>query len=120
MDKFTVRNSDGSVNVSQSTAAYTKALTDWVASNQTPVADLERAVDSVFDAHSSRIPMPALISLAVQNLSSDPTQFQALSGRVRTYVKSQCGEGGRLQVVKGTHGGVERLARPSESLDSAE
>lgn len=119
MDKFTVRDAGGSVDVAASVASYREALNSWVSVNETPVEVIERAVEAVFDSRSStqRLPTPFLVSLAVQEIGADPSQFKALSARVSAYVKGQCAENtGRLDTSKGKGGGVLRLARPGEDI----
>ena len=119
MDKFTVRDSNGSVDVGASVAAYTQALSSWVSVNESPVESIERAVEAVFDSHpsTSRLPTPFLVSLAVQEMGADPSQFKSLSGRVSAYIKGQCADNtGRLDISKGNGGGVARLARPGEPV----
>ncbi len=115
MDKFTRRGTDGSVDVAASANAYAKALTEWAAQNEIPSAEIESAVEAVFDSHEGRLPMPALLSFAVQELSSDPNQFKTLTERVHAYVKGQS-ETGRLNIGKGKGGGVARVARPGEPI----
>jgi len=115
MDKFTVRTADGSVDVTASTQAYSTALNDWVAKNEVDVSKIESAVETVFDRHTGRFPMPALVSAAVTELGASPDQFKALSTRVHTYVRSQV-DSGRLAVTKGQKGGVSRVTRPGEPI----
>jgi hypothetical protein len=115
MDKFTVRDSNGSVDVKASVGAYSKSLADWVSVNETPVDKIENAVESVFDSHSTRLPTQFLVSLAVQELGTPPDQFQSVSNRVAAYIKGQLASG-RLDSTKGKGGGISRLARPGESV----
>jgi hypothetical protein len=115
MDKFTVRDSNGSVDVVASVSAYSKAINDWVSVNETPVEKIERAVEAVFDSHTSRLPTPFLVSLAVQELGVEPDQFQGASNRVAAYLKGQVASG-RLDSTKGKGGGLSRLARPGEPI----
>jgi hypothetical protein len=117
MDKFTVRDSNGSVDVGASLASYSKAINDWVSVNETPVEVIERAVEAVFDSHTSRLPTPFLASLAVQEMNADPERFQSLTNRVTTYIKGQVASG-RFDSTKGKGGGIARLARPGEPLPS--
>lgn len=119
MDKFTVRDSSGSVDVNASVVAYSQALTDWVSANETPIEHIERAVEAVFDSRPSnvRLPTPFLVSLVVQEMKVDPDQFKPVSVRVAAYIKGQCAENtGRLDISKGKGGGVARLARPGEPV----
>lgn len=114
MDKFTVRDSNGSVDVAVSLASYSKALNNWVSVNETPVEVIERAVEAVFDSNSSRLPTPFLASLAVQGMNVDPERFQSLTNRVTTYIRGQVASG-RLDSIKGKGGGITRLAVPGKS-----
>ena len=50
MDKYTVRGNDGSVDVAASVNVYAVTLSKWVDENEIPVADIEAAVDSVYNA----------------------------------------------------------------------
>ncbi len=121
MDKFTKRGADGSVDFAASANAYTKALTEWAAQNETPTETIETAVEAVFDRHDGRIAMPALVGLALQELNASPSQHKALDLRVRAYIKGQCNENkGRLDVMKGVGGGVARLARPGQPVPARE
>lgn len=108
MDKFTKRGTDGSVDVTASAAAYTEALTEWCAENEIPAEQIEAAANAVLDAHAGkRIPMPAFLSLAVQELGGTPETFAVLSDRVHAYVSGQA-KAEQLFVVKGKGGGVTR------------
>ena len=108
MDKYTVRNEDGSVNVSASTAAHTAALVEWVATNEIPADDIAAAVDSVLDsADGKRVAMPSLLNFAAQELGADVSSLQTISARIHEYVTAQV-KAERLFVVKGVNGGVSR------------
>ena len=115
MDKFTVRNSDGSVDVAASANAYAVALAKWVSENEIASEMIEAAVEATFDRHPGRLPMPALLSGAVNELGAAPAQFKALTERCHAYVRGQA-EVGRLEIGKGKGGGVSRLARPGEPI----
>lgn len=115
MDKHTVRDSSGSVNVASSANAYAEALTKWCSSNEVASETIETAVEAVFDRHPGRLPMPALVSAAVNELGSTPAQFKTLSDRVHGYVRGQA-KLGRLEVAKGAGGGVSRVCLPGEEI----
>ena len=115
MDKFTVRDSSGSVDVAASANAYATALTKWCAENEVASDTIEMAVEAVFDRHPGRLPMPALLSAAVNELGATPAQFKTLTDRVHSYVSGQA-KTGRLEIGKGKGGGVSRLARPGEPI----
>lgn len=110
-----VRGNDGTVDVAASANAYALALTKWMATNETPAADIEAAVEAAFDLHEGRQPMPALLSAAVNELGAAPAQFKALTERCGAYVRGQAALG-RLEITKGKGGGVARLARVGEPL----
>lgn len=108
MDKFTVRGTDGAVDIEASAEAYAKGLTEWCAKNEIPAEQIEEAANTVLDAHAGkRIPMPAFLSLAVQELGATPETFAVLSERVHAYVTGQA-KAEKLFVVKGKGGGVTR------------
>ena len=109
MDKYTQRGTDGSIDVAASANAYAKALTEWSALNEIPAEQITEAVNSVLDLHPGRIPMPALLSITVQQLGATPENFKVLSDRVHAYVTGQT-KAGLLFVIKGKGGGVSRSA----------
>lgn len=115
MDKYTVRNTDGSVDVAASANAYALALANWVAENEVPATDIEAAVEAVFDQHTGKLPMPALLNAAVNELGATPAQFKALTERCHAYVRGQALTG-RLEISKGKGGGVSRLALPGQPI----
>lgn len=118
MDKFTVRGTDGSVDVAASANAYAKALTGWVAQNELSSDTIETAIEAVFDRFpGQRLPMPALLSLTVAELGASPDQHKTLTSRVHAYVTGQSADNtGRIDIGKGKGGGVSRLALPGEEV----
>lgn len=120
MDKYTQFNSLGEADIAASANAYARALTAWKQLNEIPSSRIETAVEAVFDATSGRIPMQLLVSQAVNGLSTNPSQFKALSDRVHAYVtgqkQSKTNPTGRLSVVQGKQGGVSRLRTPGQSV----
>lgn len=115
MDKFVQRDTDGAVDVDASAKAYAAALTEWCAKNEIPSDRIETAVNTVLDQYAGkRIPMPALLSAAVQELDGSPETFKVLSARVHSYVKGQA-NAGLLFIVKGKGGGVSREAPATKS-----
>ncbi len=108
MDKYTVRNTDGSVDVNASSAAYTAALVEWVSTNEIPADDIAAAVDSVLDsAAGKRVAMPSLLNFAAQELGADVSSLQTISTRIHEYVSAQV-KAEKLFVMKGVGGGVSR------------
>lgn len=119
MDKFTVRDAAGSVDVVASATKYADALSAWVAQHETDAATIEGAVEAVFDRFDGkRIPVPALVQFAVAELAAPPGQHKALTTRIQAYVKGQKATG-RLEVGKGPKGGIVRLARPGEPVTAS-
>jgi hypothetical protein len=115
MDKFTQRGTDGSVDIAASANAYAKALTEWCATHEVPADQIADAVNAVLDQHSGKnIPMPALLSLACQELGADAANFGVLSERVHAYVQGQT-KAGLLFTIKGKGGGVSRTAPQKKS-----
>lgn len=109
MDKFTVRNASGMVDVAASTAAYAEALTAWVAENEADTQRLTDVVNAVFDRFPGKtLPMPALLSLVVTELGATPAQYKAVTDRAHAHVRCMAGEGGTLVIAKGKGGGVSR------------
>jgi len=117
MDRFTRRNADGSVNIVASQSAHTEALNQWVAENEVPVDRISTALNTVLDqnASSSRIPMPALLSLVAHELGTSVQNFKSVSNRIHAFVTSQV-KAGRLFVVKGKGGGVTREAPTTSNV----
>jgi hypothetical protein len=115
MDKFTVRDATGSVDVEASAVAYGEALAAWVADNEVSSETIEAAINAVFDRYPGiRIPMPALLSQAVTELAATPDQHAALTKRCHEYVKGQA-QAGNLFVIKGKGGGVAKDAPVKKS-----
>jgi len=115
MDKFTVRDETGAVDVTASALAYGEALAAWVADNEVSSETIETAINAVFDRYPGvRIPMPALLSAAVTELSATPDQHAALTKRCHEYVRGQ-NVAGKLFITKGKGGGVSREAPVKKS-----
>ena len=112
MDKFTKLTDTGAVDISASSAAYTAALTDWVASNELDSDLIDTAVNAVFDRHNSVIPIATLVSMSVAELGASPSQFSAFSKRVHAYVRGQI-TAGNYSSKKGAGGGCQRTPSPS-------
>jgi len=113
MDKFTQRGTDGSVDIGASSNAYAKALTEWCAKNEIPSEEIAEAVNAVLDRQPGRVPMPALLSLATQEMGADASTFKVLSDRVHAYITGQS-KAGLLFVTKGKGGGCSREAPPAK------
>jgi hypothetical protein len=120
MDKHTKFNTLGEVDVAASANAYAVALTQWKADHEIPTERIEQAVETVFDRTNGKIPMPALVNFSVNELSDDPNAFKGLAARVHAYLTGQkrttTNPSGRLVVTNGKGGGVQRLARPGETI----
>lgn len=114
--RFIVRGSDGSIDVTASSAKFATALTEF-AKGEVPADTIELAVETVFDRYPAGLTMPALIHYSVTQLEASSEQYRALSDRVHSYVTGQFASGkGRLDIAKGKGGGVKRLACPGEPI----
>lgn len=110
MNKFTIRDSKGMVDVTASVAAYSQALTSWVAVNETPVEVISKAVNAVFDTHSQPLPKSFLVTSAVREIAPEPDQYQVVSNRVSDYIKGQVNSG-EIDFLPGKGGGFQRSPR---------
>lgn len=124
MDKYTVRNSDGSVDVAASANKYSVALTQWVfdkdAKRQAktevvPNEAVESAVESILDNHPKRITTPALVNQVAIQLNPSLDKYTAVTNQVRAYIKEQVASG-RLNVQSRRGGGIMRMAKPGEPI----
>ncbi len=107
MDKFTVRNVDGSVDVAASTALYVETLSHWLSQHEVSNDAIDAAINTAFDEHGSTIPTDAMVGFVVAKVNPNPSAFTLLSKRVRTYLKSQR-EAGKLHLAHGANGGLVR------------
>lgn len=113
MDKYTVRFSkDGSVDVNASVNAYASVLTKWIDENEIPVADVEAAVDSVFDEQGSDKPLPktALIAYATTALKPAHSKITSAQTRIEAFLRGSP----RFYAIKGKNGGYRRICRVGE------
>lgn len=119
MDKFTVRDLSGAVDVVASATKYAEALQDWVSQNEADPQRLTDVVNAVFDRFPGQtLPMPALVSLSVADLGATPSEHAATAKRVHAHIQGMASEGGSLTITKGKGGGVSRKA--VESAPEAE
>ena len=119
--KFFAMGPDGTVDVAASTSNFAKAVVEWKAANEIPSEEIETAVEAVFDRFPGNIPMPALLSYVVQELSDNPSQHKTLSGRVHAYLTAQYAKAtGRIEISRGKGGGVSRLALPGAAIPARE
>lgn len=118
MDKYTVRGTDGSVDVGASSLAYSDALKSWVIQNEIDSEKIESAIEAIFDRFpGQRLPMPSLLSYAVADLAESPSQHASVTARCHAYVKGQCSNNtGRIDIGKGKGGGVMRLSLPGQPI----
>lgn len=118
MDKYTVFGTDGTADVAQSQAKYAEALTAWKQTNELPQEKIEGAVEAVFDQFpGQRLAMPFLVANAVSRLGAAPGQHASLTKAVHGYLTAQSAKNtGRIDIAKGVHGGVTRLALPGQPV----
>lgn len=118
MDKHTVRNRvDGSVDIPASAQLYASNLSKWVDENEIPVADIEAAVDSVFnDAKDTSQPIPktALIGYATMILAPNHTNLAAVQSRIDGFLKFSA----RFFPIKGKGGGIKRICKAGEEVQN--
>lgn len=109
-----VRNTDGSVDLNASVAAFTKQLRDWMQANEIKPELLDAAIDAVFDENkdSERLPKSALVTLAVTRLNLNASQLSTVTERLSKYITTQP----RFLTHKGKNGGVQRLALPGQPI----
>lgn len=107
MDKYTVRNNDGQIDIAASTNEYAKALALWVSANEADQEKISDAVNATLDKFS-KLPMEMLITQSVQAISEDPTQFKNIEKRVKAYIKSQV-DSNILVSKRGRQPGVSRV-----------
>lgn len=108
MDKYTVRDTTGSIDVTASAAKYSTALQLWASTNEIAADRIATAVNTVLDTYPGQnIPMQALIGKSIELLDGKPEQFSALNKRVHAFVSGQA-TAGLLTVTKGKGGGVGR------------
>lgn len=116
MDKYTKRNSNGSIDIDASTKAYAEALADWANKNETPVEEIESAVESVFNSFpGQRLTTSFIISNTIVAMQATPEISRSLTKRIQAYLKGQV-QSGRFNIAKGTGGGITRLANPGEPI----
>lgn len=108
MDKYTVRDSSGEVDVVASAEAYAQALVEWVSANEADTQQLTSLVNEVFDQTGKTLPMPYLVSQVVSLLEATPQEHAAMTKRVHGHIRCMAGEGGTLAISKGKGGGVTR------------
>lgn len=110
MDKYTVRDSSGSVDVEASAVAYAEALVQWVDENELSQERLDAAVNAVFDQFLGQtIHMPALLSAATLELGGSPAEHKTHSKRLHQHIRG-LHDRGVLQITKGKGGGVARVS----------
>lgn len=106
MDKYTVVNSSGEIDISASTAKYSTALSTWVNENKIDTDTISEAVNSILSKYpGERVKMPALLSEVTMAVSSNPENYSRDKKRIHSFITGQS-KAGKLFVVKGSKGGV--------------
>lgn len=121
MDKFTVRDESGSVDVDASVAAFRAALVAQVAQGEKLGAQIETAVDAVFDEKGARLPKGMLIDGVLAKLGATPDTHSSLTRATEEYLrantsKDKGADGRRIAAIKGQKGGLQRLALPGQPV----
>lgn len=120
MDKYTVRNSSGAVDVEASALSYAEALVKWVEDNELSQDSLNTAVHAVFDRFLGQtITMPSLLSAATLELSKDPLDYKENNQRLHKHVQG-LEKTGVLRITKGKGGGVARVCDLPPKEDTTE
>ena len=109
MDKFTVRDANGLVDVAASAVAYATALQAWVVENEADSQRLTDLVNKVFEQFAGKtLPVPAVVALVVHELGSSPADHKAMTARVHKHVQTMASTTGPLVITKGKNGGIRR------------
>lgn len=121
MEKYTVRDEDGSVDIDASTRAFRAALVSSVASAEKLAGQIETAIDAVFDEQNGRMPKGMLIDGALAKLGATSETHTSLTHAVENYLrvntsKDKGVDGRRLAAIKGQKGGIQRLALPGQPV----
>jgi hypothetical protein len=84
----TLVQTDGRIDLDQSTAAFRSAALKRQAELETEKTEIAAAVSAIFDQHYGKsIPMPTLGSMVAQALNAQPENFAVLSERALNYVR---------------------------------
>lgn len=84
----TLVQTDGRIDLDQSTAAFRSAALKRQAELETEKTEIAAAVADIYDTHNGKsIPMPVLGSLVAQALHAQPENFAVLSERALDYVR---------------------------------
>ena len=109
MDKFTVRDVSGAVDVIASAAAYATALQAWVLENETDSQRLTDLVSKIFDQFAGKtLPVPAVVALVVNELGVSPADHKKMTVRVHKHIQAMASTDGPLVITKGKNGGICR------------
>jgi len=121
MEKFTIRNEDGTINFDASAEAFRAALVAQAAEGEKLGADIETAVDAVFDEKGARLPKQMLIDGVLAKLGRTPENHSTLTRAVEDYLRRNTSkdkgvDGRRIAALKGQKGGLQRLALPGQPV----
>jgi len=106
MDKHTIRNDKGEIDINASVNEYSKALSLWVKENEVNQDEISKAMDTILDRFDL-LPIQMLVQETVQELNPTPEKFNVLKKQVQGFIKAQR-EIGVLMVKTGKHGGIHR------------
>lgn len=121
MDKYTVRDESGVVDVVASAEKYAEALAAWTAENELSTEALDTAVNAVFDRYRGQnLHMPALLSMCAVEMGGDPSAFKQVTKRLHAHIRGMAASG-VLSITKGVGGGVCRVAdKPAKEEPAAQ
>lgn len=121
MDKYTIKNADGSIDFDKSAAAFRAALVAQAATAEKLGTQIEAAVDAVFDEKGARLPKGMLIDGVLARLNATPETHSSLTRATEEYLrlntsKDKGADGRRIAAIKGQKGGLQRLALPGQPV----
>ena len=117
LDKFIVRNSDGSFNLEGTLESLSPEIISAVEKMDSQYADIAKAVHTVFDTFKgTRLNTAAVVSFSMQHLMVTPESAGDVTTKVQDYIKNNSGERGEslFWTRRGRNGGVKRWSDTPE------
>jgi cupin superfamily acireductone dioxygenase involved in methionine salvage len=111
-----VRCEDGSIDVAGSEAAFSGALSRYIAECETEDTEIAKAVESIFDRlNGTRCNMPYIVNQALQVLNVQPANHKVLFEKVSDFIRANAhGDDAVYHIGKGKGGYVIRLSDESD------
>lgn len=118
LQSYVVRNPDGSIDLDGTERKFSGDLLRFQTERELEAESVGEAVGAVFDKYpGAKLNMPAVTSMALQNLNVQPENFKTLTEKVQSYIRDRAGErntGAIFHIGKGKGGGVCRWADQPE------